>query len=149
MSGAGMIILEPHGGFIGTIPAGATPYPHRSGVLYNIQYITFWSSGNEQGAAATTWISSFYDYMEQYVSNNPRETYVNYRDLDIGENVVVNDVSTFDSGRVWGEKYFAGNFQRLAAVEGAVDPTDYFRNDQSIPPQQSTASKRRSGKRSD
>jgi hypothetical protein len=150
MSGAGMIILEPHGGFIGTIPAGATPYHHRSGVLYNIQYITFWSSGDD-GSSAMTWISSFYDFMEQYVSENPRETYVNYRDLDIGENMVVNDVSSFDSGRVWGEKYFAGNFRRLAAVKWAVDPTDYFRNEQSIPPQQSTAAskRRRSGKRSD
>ncbi|TVU01304.1 hypothetical protein EJB05_53267, partial [Eragrostis curvula] len=36
--------------------------------------------------------------------------------------------------RAWGEKYFGANFQRLAAVKGAVDPTDYFRNEQSIPP---------------
>jgi hypothetical protein len=145
MDGAGMIILEPHGGFIGTVPDGATPYPHRSGVLYNIQYITFWSAGGEQeGATATAWIGSFYEFMEQHVSESPREAYVNYRDLDIGENVVVDDVSTLDSGRVWGEKYFAGNFQRLAAVKGVVDPTDYFRNEQSIPPQ-STASRRRPG----
>ncbi|CAN6177878.1 unnamed protein product [Urochloa humidicola] len=34
MNGAGMLILEPHGGFIGTVPAPATPYPHRTGVLY-------------------------------------------------------------------------------------------------------------------
>ncbi|GJM98212.1 hypothetical protein PR202_ga15200 [Eleusine coracana subsp. coracana] len=35
---------------------------------------------------------------------------------------------------VWGDKYFGGNFQRLALVKGKVDPTDYFRNEQSIPP---------------
>ncbi|XP_062227646.1 berberine bridge enzyme-like Cyn d 4 [Phragmites australis] len=133
MNGAGMMILEPHGGFIGTIPTEATPYPHRSGVLYNVQYIAFWS-GNDGDSVATSWISNFYSFMGQYVSSSRREAYVNYRDLDIGENVVVNDVSTFDSGRVWGEKYFAGNYQRLAAVKGAVDPTDYFRNEQSIPP---------------
>ncbi|XP_025810596.1 berberine bridge enzyme-like 8 [Panicum hallii] len=133
MNGAGMIILEPHGGFIGAIPASATPYPHRSGVLYNIQYIAFWPSGSD-GSAATSWINNFYDFMGQYVTKNPREAYVNYRDLDIGENTVVNDVSTFDGGKVWGEKYFAGNFRRLAAVKAAVDPTDFFRNEQSIPP---------------
>ncbi|CAL5048191.1 unnamed protein product [Urochloa decumbens] len=133
MNGAGMLILEPHGGFVGTVPAPATPYPHRTGVLYNIQYIVFWPSGGD-GTAATSWIGSFYDFMGQYVSNNPREAYVNYRDLDIGQNEVVNDVSTFDSGRVWGERYFAGNFRRLAAVKAAVDPTDFFRNEQSIPP---------------
>ncbi|RCV21928.1 hypothetical protein SETIT_4G178300v2 [Setaria italica] len=133
MDGAGMIILEPHGGFIDTIPASATPYPHRSGVLYNIQYITFWPWGND-GSAATSWINNFYDFMGQYVCKNPRVAYVNYRDLDIGVNTVVNDVTTFDGGKVWGEKYFAGNFRRLAAVKAAVDPTDFFRSEQSIPP---------------
>jgi hypothetical protein len=133
MSGAGMIILEPHGGFVGTIPASATPYPHRSGVLYNIQYITFWPWGND-GSAATSWINNFYDSMGQYVCKNPREAYVNYRDLGIGVNTVVNDVTTFDGGKVWGEQYFAGNFRRLAAVKVAVDPTDFFRSEQSIPP---------------
>ncbi|KAL6603944.1 hypothetical protein ACP70R_044305 [Stipagrostis hirtigluma subsp. patula] len=134
MNGAGMIILEPHGGFIGTIPAGATPYPHRSGVLYNIQYIVFWW-GNDDGSTAKGWISNFYDFMGQYVTKDPREAYVNYRDLDIGENVVVNDVGTFEKGKVWGEKYFgAENFERLARVKGTVDPTDYFRNEQSVPP---------------
>ncbi|KAL6876412.1 hypothetical protein ACP4OV_012984 [Aristida adscensionis] len=133
MNGAGMMILEPHGGFIDTVPAGATPYPHRGGVLYNIQYIAFWW-GSDDGSAAKSWIGSFYDFMGQHVSKDPREAYVNYRDLDIGENVVVNDASAFDVGKVWGEKYFAGNFQRLAAVKAAVDPTDYFRNEQSIPP---------------
>ena len=72
--------------------------------------------------------------MGQFVTKNPRAAYVNYRDLDIGENTVVNDVSTLDGGKVWGERYFAGNFRRLAAVKGAVDPTDFFRNEQSIPP---------------
>ncbi|KAJ1259496.1 hypothetical protein BS78_10G160400 [Paspalum vaginatum] len=134
MNGAGMIILEPHGGFIGAVPAGATPYPHRSGVLYNIQYIALWPTGSD-GSAATRWISNLYEFMGQYVSKNPREAYVNYRDLDIGQNVVVDDITTFDSGEVWGDKYFAGNFRRLAAVKAAVDPTDFFRNEQSIPPQ--------------
>ncbi|TVU08031.1 hypothetical protein EJB05_41415, partial [Eragrostis curvula] len=133
MDGAGLVILEPHGGFVGTIPASATPYPHRSGVLYNIQYIAFWSA-KDDGSTAKSWVNNFYDFMGQYVTKSPRGVYVNYRDLDIGENVVVNDMSTFDSGKVWGEKYFGGNFQRLAAVKRAVDPTDYFRNEQSIPP---------------
>ncbi|KAK1610672.1 hypothetical protein QYE76_034345 [Lolium multiflorum] len=62
--------------------------------------------------------------------------YVNFRDLDIGQNTVgnENDVSSFESGQVWGERYFMGNYRRLAAVKAAVDPNDYFRNEQSIPP---------------
>ncbi|XP_051200534.1 berberine bridge enzyme-like Cyn d 4 [Lolium perenne] len=131
MNAAGMIILEPHGGFMGTVPAAATPYPHRNGVLFNIQYIVFWQG---DGTATTTWLANFYELMGKHVSNNTREAYVNYRDLDIGQNVVVGDVSTFDGGKVWGEQYFMSNFERLASVKAAVDPTDYFRNEQSIPP---------------
>ncbi|KAL6642990.1 hypothetical protein ACP70R_021171 [Stipagrostis hirtigluma subsp. patula] len=134
--GAGVLVMEPHGGYIGTIPAGATPYSHRSGVLYNIQYVATWSDGGGGGdSAAARWVNDLYSFMEPYVTRSPREAYVNYRDLDLGENEVVNDVSTFESGKVWGEKYFgAANFERLAKVKAAVDPTDYFRNEQSIPP---------------
>jgi hypothetical protein len=133
VNGSGFVMLEPHGGFVGAIPAGATPYPHRSGVLYIIQYIASWAAGDD-GTTARNWVGSLYDFMGQYVTKNPREAYVNFRDLDIGENTVAGDVSTFDSGKVWGEKYFGGNFKRLATVKGVVDPTDYFRNEQSIPP---------------
>ncbi|KAL6659631.1 hypothetical protein ACP70R_002460 [Stipagrostis hirtigluma subsp. patula] len=138
-SGAGLMILEPHGGVGGgVVPDGATPYPHRRGVLYNVQYVVFWwgeANGTAAAAAATGWLDGFYGFMERYVSSNPREAFANYRDLDIGENVVGGDgVTTYESGRVWGEKYFMGNFRRLAAVKGRVDPGDYFRNEQSIPP---------------
>ncbi|OEL32372.1 Inactive tetrahydrocannabinolic acid synthase [Dichanthelium oligosanthes] len=129
---AGLIILEPHGGQVSRIADGDTPYPHRSGVLYNIQHIAFWSG---DGTAATTWISSFYNFMGQYVTKSPRAAYVNYRDLDIGQNAVVGGVSSYDSGKVWGEKYFgAANFKRLAITKGKTDPGDYFRNEQSVPP---------------
>jgi hypothetical protein len=108
---------------------------HTGGVLYSIQYIAFWRSGNDDddddGSPGRNWIS---DFMGQYVTKNPREAYVSYRDLEIGQNTLVDDVSTLDSGKVCGEKYFGGNFQRLATVKGRVDPTYYFRNEQSIPP---------------
>ncbi|VAI11690.1 hypothetical protein VPH35_075862 [Triticum aestivum] len=126
--GAGFILLEPHGGFMGSVPAAATPYPHRHGVLYVIQYIAFWQQGGD-GAAATAWIGGLYDLMGQHVSKNPRRAYVNFRDLDIGQND-----GTPKSGEVWGERYFVGNYWRLAAVKAAVDPTDYFSSEQSIPP---------------
>jgi hypothetical protein len=133
MSGSGYIMLEPHGGFMDSVPADATPYPHRNGVLYVIQYLVFWQ-GDGGTAAPADWLDDFYDFMEQHVSKNPRRAYVNFRDLDIGQNVVVDDVNTLDGGEVWGERYFMSNYRRLATVKGAVDPTDYFRNEQSIPP---------------
>ncbi|KAK1615001.1 hypothetical protein QYE76_020518 [Lolium multiflorum] len=131
-NGSGLIMLEPHGGFIGSVPNATTPYPHRDGVLYVIQYLVFWPGAN--GAAPQTWLHDFYDFMGQHVTADPREAYVNFRDLDIGQNAVVDDVSTFESGQVWGERYFMGNFRRLAEVKAQVDPTDYFRNEQTTPP---------------
>ncbi|KAE8784598.1 inactive tetrahydrocannabinolic acid synthase-like [Hordeum vulgare] len=137
-NGALMMIMEPHGGVVGSVIAdSATPYPHRRGVLYNIQYVTYWCCAADGGAAeaAAGLINGLYGFMEPLVSSNPREAFVNYRDLDIGQNAVGDDgVTTYESGRVWGEKYFMGNFRRLATVKGKVDPGDYFRNEQSIPP---------------
>ncbi|OEL27739.1 Inactive tetrahydrocannabinolic acid synthase [Dichanthelium oligosanthes] len=137
-NGPGLMILEPHGGFAGrVIPDDMTPYPHRQGVLYNIQYVVFWwgEANGTAAAAATGWLGGLYGFMERFVTSNPREAFANYRDLEIGQNVVGGDgVTTYDSGRVWGEKYFMGNFRRLVAVKGRVDPGDYFRNEQSIPP---------------
>ncbi|KAL5200770.1 hypothetical protein ABZP36_021973 [Zizania latifolia] len=130
---AGLMILDPYGGKISSIPEAATPFPHRGGVLYNIQYMNFWRAGGG-GDAQRTWIRDFYAFMAPYVSKNPREAYANYRDLDLGENVVVGGVSSYEAGKVWGEKYFKGNYQRLAMAKGEIDPDDYFRNEQSIPP---------------
>jgi FAD/FMN-containing dehydrogenase len=132
--GGGLMIMEPHGG---AVPNFATPYPHRRGVLYNIQYVVFWGgeANGTAAAAATRWLGGLYEHMEQFVTSNPREAFANYRDLELGANVVGSDgLTTYESGRVWGERYFMGNFRRLTAVKGRVDPDDYFRNEQSIPP---------------
>uniref|UniRef100_A0A8R7QMC7 FAD-binding PCMH-type domain-containing protein n=2 Tax=Triticum urartu TaxID=4572 RepID=A0A8R7QMC7_TRIUA len=131
-AGAGFILLEPHGGFMGGVPAAATPYPHRNGVLYVMQYIVTWpQEGGDGGTAATAWIQGLYELMGRHVSKNPRRAYVNFRDLDVGQN---DEAGTFEGGEAWGERYFVGNYRRLAAVKAAVDPTNYFRNEQSIPP---------------
>lgn len=131
---AGLMILDPYGAQAGSVPEAATPFPHRAGVLYNIQYMNFWSMAGGDGAVQTQWIRDFYAFMAPYVSSNPREAYFNYRDLDLGENVVVGNVSSYQAGMVWGQKYFKGNYQRLAMAKGEIDPDDYFRNEQSIPP---------------
>ncbi|KAK3133897.1 hypothetical protein QOZ80_6AG0542480 [Eleusine coracana subsp. coracana] len=131
--GAGVMIMDPYGGGIATKPEAATPFPHRTGVLFNIQYVVYWF-GEGASALPTQWTRDIYAFMAPYVSKNPRQAYVNYRDLDLGVNQVVGNVSSYASGKVWGEKYFKGNFDRLARTKGKVDPDDYFRNEQSIPP---------------
>jgi FAD/FMN-containing dehydrogenase len=131
---AGLMILDPYGAQVGAVPEPATPFPHRAGVLYNIQYVSVWSAGGD-GAAHIEWVRDLYAFMEPHVSSNPREAYFNYRDLDLGENVVgVDNISSYEAGKVWGEKYFVDNYERLAEAKAEIDPDDYFRNEQSIPP---------------
>ena len=131
---AGLMILDPYGGKIGSVAESDTPFPHRGGVLFNIQYMNFWPAADGDAAAGTKWIRDMYAFMEPHVSKNPREAYFNYRDLDLGQNVVVGNVSSYEAGKVWGDKYFKGNFRRLAMAKAQIDPHDYFRNEQSVPP---------------
>lgn len=135
----GQLVLEPHGGRMGTIADDDTPFPHRAGVLYNIQYVQFWNGTTGVAVGGNTsstpnWVNGLYDYLEPFVTKNPRAAYANYRDLDIGVNKVVGGVSTYESGEVWGESYFLGNFKRLAMIKRKVDAGDYFRHEQSVPP---------------
>ncbi|KAH6793178.1 FAD-binding Berberine family protein [Perilla frutescens var. hirtella] len=69
--------------------------------------------------------------MAPYVSKNPREAYLNYRDLDIG--TTDNGKNSYSEGKVYGVKYFKSNFDRLVKIKTAVDPDNVFRNEQSMP----------------
>ncbi|KAI7999821.1 Berberine bridge enzyme-like 2 [Camellia lanceoleosa] len=53
-------------------------------------------------------------------------------DVDIG--ITHNGKNSYSEGKVFGEKYFKGNFDRLVKVKTMVDPQNFFRNEQSIPP---------------
>ncbi|XVE58572.1 hypothetical protein DITRI_Ditri04bG0180100 [Diplodiscus trichospermus] len=59
-------------------------------------------------------------------------TYTNYRDLDIGTNSKGNP--SYAQASVWGRKYFGINFDRLVKVKTMIDPKNFFRLEQSIPP---------------
>ncbi|CAN6163768.1 unnamed protein product [Urochloa humidicola] len=136
---AGLLIMDPYGGRMAGVAPAATPFPHRR-ELYNLQYYGFWfEKGKEVAEKHLGWIRGMHREMEPYVSRNPRGAYVNYRDLDLGVNVNDEDedddgVAAYEKARVWGETYFRGNFERLAAVKAKVDPHNFFRNEQSIPP---------------
>ncbi|KAE9600865.1 putative cannabidiolic acid synthase [Lupinus albus] len=79
------------------------------------------------------WMREFYKYMGPYVSKYPREAYVNYRDLDIGMNLK-NSTIFSNASCSFGLKYFKDNFDRLVKVKSKVDPSNFFRHEQSIPP---------------
>ncbi|KAL2494175.1 FAD-binding Berberine family protein [Forsythia ovata] len=127
------MILSPYGGRMDEISESAIPFPHRAGNLYKIQHLVYWE---EEEVEATqnyiNWIRKLYSYMALYVSRFPRAAYINYRDLDIGVNN--NGNTSYAQASIWGIKYFKNNFNRLVQVKTKVDPANFFRNEQSIPP---------------
>jgi FAD/FMN-containing dehydrogenase len=126
------LVFNPYGGRMSQIPASATPFPHRAGNLFKVQYSVNWDeAGHELDKNYTTQIRKLHGYMTPFVSKNPRSAYLNYRDLDIGINHFGKN--SYAEGQVYGAKYFNGNFDRLVKVKTAVDPGNFFRSQQSIP----------------
>ncbi|GMN65546.1 hypothetical protein TIFTF001_034626 [Ficus carica] len=132
--GIAALRLFPFGAKLSEIPESEIPFPHRAGNLYAIDYIVTW---DDDGNATATkrhwdWIRSVHAYMTPYVSKNPRGAYLNFRDLDLGRNND-NGTTSYAQASTWGRCYFKNNFDRLVHVKTKVDPTNFFRNEQSIP----------------
>lgn len=126
------MIMDPFGGRMNEISESEVPLPHRKGNLCNIQYLVKWEGNGIVGSYKhVNWIRLLYKYMRPYVSKYPRAAYLNYRDLDLGTNK--NGDTSYSEARDWGQKYFKGNFKRLAEVKSKADPDNFFRNEQSIP----------------
>jgi len=124
---------NPYGGRMEEISPSETPFPHRAGNLFMIQYFNSWIEESTEAIERHVNFSRlFYEFMTPYVSNSPREAFVNYRDVDIGANHPSN-LTKIDVARTYGSKYFKENFERLVSVKTKVDPENFFRHEQSIP----------------
>ncbi|KAJ6950860.1 berberine bridge enzyme-like protein 26 [Populus alba x Populus x berolinensis] len=115
------LTFNPYGGKMWEIPATERPFPHRAGNL----------CGQEEANYYIDLTRQLYSYMTPFVSKNPRQAFLNYRDLDLGINH--NGKESYLEGRVYGIKYFEKNFKRLVKIKTKVDPGNFFRNEQSIP----------------
>ncbi|CAI9089578.1 OLC1v1024169C1 [Oldenlandia corymbosa var. corymbosa] len=127
-----IIIFEPYGGIMDEIPAESLPFPHRKGILYNIQYLVQWDDV-EESDDHINWIRRLFRNMTPFVSKEPRSAYLNYRDLDFGVNKM-DGTTTYSEAEEWGSKYFGKNYMRLALVKRKIDPQNFFMDEQSIPP---------------
>ncbi|KAJ4702889.1 cannabidiolic acid synthase-like [Melia azedarach] len=127
------LFLVPYGGKMSEISESEIPFPHRAGNIYQIEHLVAWTEeGIEASQRHIDWIRNLYSYLAPYVSKNPRAAYINYRDLDIGTNY--KGYTSYQQASIWGLKYFKNNFNRLVHVKTRVDPDNFFRNEQSIPP---------------
>ncbi|RID46099.1 hypothetical protein BRARA_I02783 [Brassica rapa] len=125
------LVLNPYGGNLNATATNETAFPHRH-KLYKIQHSSTWSDARPE--ADRLYVGSLrrtYRIMTPFVSKNPRSAYLNYRDVDIGVNDHGKD--SYRKGEIYGRKYFGENFDRLVRVKTAVDPDNFFRNEQSIP----------------
>eukprot|EP00257_Ricinus_communis_P007094 XP_002523158.2 berberine bridge enzyme-like 21 isoform X1 [Ricinus communis] len=126
------LVFNPYGGRMDEIPSTEVPFPHRAGNLFKMQYSINWNEpGSDLQSNYLSQARNLYSYMTPFVSKNPRSAFLNYRDLDIG--VMTPSKNSYEEGSIYGHKYFNGNFDRLVKVKTAVDPENFFRNEQSIP----------------
>ncbi|KAK4711315.1 hypothetical protein R3W88_005828 [Solanum pinnatisectum] len=128
------MVFEPFGGKMYEISESEIPFPHRKGNLYTIQYFVSWDDNSESiSSQKIGWIRKLYKEMEPYVAKSPRTAYLNYRDFGLGTN---EEDYSYSKAKIWGEKYFKGNFERLAKVKSKVDLKNFFRSEQSVTPYQ-------------
>ncbi|VFQ64215.1 unnamed protein product [Cuscuta campestris] len=117
---------NPYGGKMSEIPESATAFPHRAGNIFKMQYITIWQDGSDGSLSKNMEATrELHVTFTPYVSRNPREAFLNYRDIDVGTNENGSSVFAFD--------FFKDNVKRLLQVKAKVDPTNFFRYEQSIP----------------
>ncbi|KAL1805473.1 hypothetical protein ACET3Z_028545 [Daucus carota] len=123
-------LFTSYGGKMAEISESAIPFPHRAGTLY-MMYMRVRTDGDTTDSMK--WIRGLYKYLTPYVTSSPRAAYVNYNDLDLGVNNLQGTTS-YKQASKWGKKYFKNNFDRLVIIKSVVDPDNFFRHQQSIPP---------------
>ncbi|KAK8500337.1 hypothetical protein V6N12_068824 [Hibiscus sabdariffa] len=130
-----IVQMNPYGGRMEEISESKTAFAQRGGNLFMVQYMVVWSEsegGIDAAARYVELLRRLYSAMTPYASSNPREAFLNYRDLDVGSKE--SNETDFENTKEYGTKYFRNNFIRLAGVKAMIDAENFFKNEQSIPP---------------
>ncbi|KAK9081639.1 hypothetical protein Syun_031422 [Stephania yunnanensis] len=135
----GFLVFNGFNGMMGKISRAASPFPHRKGTLMMVEYIVAWNMDEDlESHKFLSWLNELYEYVGQFiVDGNPRVSYVNHVDFDLGEIDWRNESSASNAieiSRKWGEKYFLSNYDRLVRAKTDIDPNNVFQHPQSIPP---------------
>ncbi|KAL3509496.1 hypothetical protein ACH5RR_028897 [Cinchona calisaya] len=129
----GRMEWTPFGGRMDEIPSTEIPFPYRSGNIFILFQVIEWNGpGAQLQQQRLAWIRQLHSIIGQYVAKNPRRSYSDYRDLDLGVNNP--NYTSIQVSRIWGAAYFDKNFDRLVKAKTEIDPRNYFNNEQSIPP---------------
>ncbi|KAF2317950.1 hypothetical protein GH714_041274 [Hevea brasiliensis] len=87
--------------------------------IWKMLYHTSWTEeGTEDSRHYITLSRKLYEAIAPYMSQNPSEAFLNYRDLDIGSNP--SNQTKFEEAKVYGSKYFRSSFLRLVDVKKRV-----------------------------
>ena len=112
----GWLQFEALGGAVADYSVSDTPYYNRK-ALFSIQYAVPLQKGESRESENWKWILDLERALKPYTNGYH---YQNYPDLDIGPG--------------YGQAYFGTeNFERLKQIKAIYDPTNTFRNEQSIP----------------
>ncbi|MBA0862686.1 hypothetical protein Goshw_011631, partial [Gossypium schwendimanii] len=102
-----IMVFVAYGGKMDEILETETPFPHRAGKLYSISYVVDWEEEENKNSE---------------------------KDLDTGTNEINDKENSDEQAKIWGIKYFKSNFDRLVHVKTVIDPENFFRHEQSVPP---------------
>ncbi|WOG95591.1 hypothetical protein DCAR_0414916 [Daucus carota subsp. sativus] len=122
--------FTPYGGRMDEVSESALPFPYRAGTWF--KFNRFAETDTDE-AIRMKWIKKLAKYLTPYVTKNPRSAYVNYVDLTMGTNNP-KGITSYKRASKWGKRYFKNNFDRLVKIKSVVDPENFFRHEQSIPP---------------
>ncbi|KAK7302901.1 hypothetical protein RJT34_13798 [Clitoria ternatea] len=107
----GIMYFNPYGGRMAEIASTETPFPHRSGNLWKIQYQANWYEGGEEVTQYhINLVRELHMYMTPFVSKNPRQAFICYKDLDLG--IQHHGFHSYFKGSAYGVNYFMDNFNR-------------------------------------